>query len=188
MKTFVCTVYVLTSSVPPGCSRRWRPSCVCPHVFPPYRKQFEMQTVVCMSSRLPSLQDAVGDEDVRGGRDVRVRLHLPQAARPRGGGRRRQVPAAETLQRARPARTQPLAGVRRQDGAPAAAQPHPGGSEVKGTLKGHGFILSLIKKKLWVWSPTEDVTGHTLVCLHFWRQNARQLKLTWITDQTRKRT
>lgn len=56
-------------------------------------------------------QNAECPEDLCCGRDIRVGLHLPQAAGPRGGGCHHQVSAAQTLHCPGPARPQPLSGL-----------------------------------------------------------------------------
>ena len=56
------------------------------------------------------LQNAERTENLCRGRDLRVGLHLPQTARPRGGGCDHQVPAAQALHGTGAPRPQPLSG------------------------------------------------------------------------------
>lgn len=67
-------------------------------------------TVCCKRWGALLLQDAERPEDICSGRDLCVRVHLPQIAGSRGGGCHDQVPAAKAFHCHRPPRPQPLSG------------------------------------------------------------------------------
>jgi len=127
---------------PQAAATRWASSCAATPACPPTPRAASRSTLSGRPSRSTGVspgeyvhirglkhantQDGDGAAPLRRGRRQRLQLHLPQAARPRAGRRAVQGGAAQALLGAQPARAQPQPGVRREDGAAAAAEPHPG--------------------------------------------------------------